>query len=281
MRSVIGLGLLCAAIICGTVGLAEGTPPETEKPKIVIMGATTVAALIGQAVAEYQKTHPDVVLVVHGNTHGQGFRALLDRTADVAMLARALSDSERREAGEKGINLVEGSLGNDAIAIVVNPLNPVSELSLEQFRGIFGGTITNWKQVGGADEPIEVVTMPPDSAMRSFLTGSVTGGEITESAVQVRTIRQTIKLTESRKGAITYCRSQLVVDGGPKEANLKPLALRVTQDSPAIPLTEKTVRDGTFPIMRRLLMCYDRDRAAAHVKTFVEYCSAWVLHVEE
>ncbi len=274
MRAVIGVGLMCAVITWGTVCVAEGTAPAPEKSRIVVMGATTVAALIEPWVTEYQQKHPEDVVVVHANLHSAGFKAFLDKTVDVAMLARALNDSERRQAAEKGVRLEEGFLDYDAIAIVVNPGNPVSELSLEQLRGIFRGELDNWKQVGGLDEPIEVVTVPPESGMRSFLTESLFDGEITRSASQVRTVRQSTKLVEARKGAITYCRTQLALNQVAKEGRLKALALKVRHYSPAIPLTEQTVRNGTFPILRKLALCYDADRASQAVKAFVDYCCA-------
>jgi len=139
---------------------------------------------------------------------------------------------------------------------------------LEQLAKIFSGQYTNWNQLGGPSEAITVVTMPPESGMRTFLN-SILKTDITPKALTESSIRVISGIVENRRGAITYCRTNLALE---KVAGkrFKALALKADENSSAVPLSEKAIIDGSYPIIRPLTLIYD-DTAGPHVKEFVDF----------
>jgi phosphate transport system substrate-binding protein len=262
-------------ILCLGLLVFFSSPPVSEaqesKPSLRVRGATTVASLVDPWVGEFEAKVPGVRVVVYGSTHGDGLRALLDGSADVAMTARGLSSDEQRTAERKGLKLVEHRICNDALAIIVNKENPVSELSLDQLSKVFGGSYTNWSQVGGADELIVVVTLPADSGMASFLSKDVLKTRFASTAIVEKAPREVVPLVQSRKGAISFCRTDLALKGSASN-RIKTPAIKKDDTSAAVALTKGAVEDGTFPIIRPLGLCYDSANAPTAAKEFAEFC---------
>src|SRR5690606_11779242 len=96
----------------------------------------------------------DVRISVTGGGTGTGIAALINNTVDIASASRRIKEEEIEAAQANGVNPVEHVIARDAIAVVVNPDNPVSELTLQQLSDIYSGKINNWKEVGGEDRPI-------------------------------------------------------------------------------------------------------------------------------
>ena len=120
---------------------------------IVVDGSTTVGP-IAKAFAEYYMgKHPGVNITVSESGSGNGAKSLINAACDVATMSRAMKNSERKGAQDAGILPIEHVVAMDGIVIIVNPANPVGQLTLEQIRDIFVGRITSWKQLGGPDQP--------------------------------------------------------------------------------------------------------------------------------
>jgi phosphate transport system substrate-binding protein len=130
-----------------------------------MVGSTTVLP-IAQAVAE--ELAGTIEIEVSGGGSSVGVAALIDGTTDIADHSRSLKDKEYRKAVENDVFPFTFQVANDAIAPVVHPSNPVNDLTLEQLKEIYLGNITNWKQVGGNDGPILVVSR--DSSSGTFET---------------------------------------------------------------------------------------------------------------
>ena len=113
-----------------------------------------------QLAEKYKETVPDANIEVQGNGSSAGIKAVADGTADMGMSSRELSEEE------KGLGLTETVIAHDAIAVVVNTTNEVTNLTKEQIKDIYEGKITNWSQVGGKDENIIVVTREAGSGTR-------------------------------------------------------------------------------------------------------------------
>src|SRR6185369_4667566 len=96
----------------------------------------------------------DVRISVTGGGSGTGLAALINGTVDIANASRKISADEAKQAEAKGIHPVEFVIARDAIAVIVNPENPVGQLTLQQISDIYSGKIANWKELGGEDRPI-------------------------------------------------------------------------------------------------------------------------------
>lgn len=139
------------------------TQPEEAKKesvKISIVGSTTVAEPMEKLVEAYKETGNTDNIEVQGNGSSTGIKAAIDGTADIGMASRELSEEEK-ESG-----LIETVIAYDGIAVVLNPANTVDGLTTEQVKDIFEGKITNWSEVGGADQAIIVVTREAGSGTR-------------------------------------------------------------------------------------------------------------------
>ena len=131
--------------------------------EIVVNGATTVLPIMQKVSEAYMAANPNVQIALSGGGSGNGIKALLDGLANIAMSSRDIKGSEKELAAKKGINPVRTAVAVDALVPVVNPKNPINELSLDQLKDIYTGKITNWKELGGADANIVVVSRDTSS----------------------------------------------------------------------------------------------------------------------
>ncbi len=133
---------------------------------IVIKGSTTVLP-IAQAVLEaYMKENKGVQISLSGGGSGEGIKALIDQSTDIADSSREIKKEEIKLAESKGVKPVAHVIAYDAIMPVVNPKNNVQGLSIDQLSQIYQGKITNWKEVGGAD--LKIVVISRDSSSGTF-----------------------------------------------------------------------------------------------------------------
>jgi len=130
---------------------------------LVVNGSTTVLP-IGQATAEaFMKKNPNVNISISGGGSGNGIKALIDKTTQIAMSSRQMKKEEIALAKSKGVNPVEHKVAIDALTPVVHPTNPVANLTIEQLSLIYQGKIRNWKEVGGKDMQIVVISRDTSS----------------------------------------------------------------------------------------------------------------------
>src|SRR3990167_3549043 len=148
---------LLALFICFRVAYAA------KDNSIQVKGSDTMVNL-GQAWAEkYMEENPDELVAVTGGGSGTGIASLISGTCDITMSSRNIKEKEIALAKQKGIDPYEIKVGLDGLAVVVNPKNPVSKLTLDQLAQIFTGKITNWKEVGSQDARIVILSREVNS----------------------------------------------------------------------------------------------------------------------
>jgi len=146
---------VCAVFFAGAAAWAKDT--------IVVNGSTTVLP-IGQATAEaYMKKDANVNISISGGGSGNGIKALIDKTTQIAMSSREMKKEEIELAKSKSVNPVEHKVAIDALTPVVHPSNAVANLTTEQLSLIYQGKIRNWKEVGGKDLQIVVISRDTSS----------------------------------------------------------------------------------------------------------------------
>jgi phosphate transport system substrate-binding protein len=133
---------------------------------IVIKGSTTVLPIAQGTLEAFMKKHPEVQISLSGGGSGEGIKALIDKTTDIATSSREIKKEEIELAKTKNVNPVANVVANDAIVPVVNPKNKVKNLSIDQLSQIYQGKITNWKEVGGED--LKIVVISRDSSSGTF-----------------------------------------------------------------------------------------------------------------
>ena len=160
MTAVLSAGLLAG---CGSKEeSAEGAADPAAAPgsKIILVGSTSVDPLAQKLAEAYKAKTPDVDIEIQAVGSSAGIKAALDGSATIGMSSRELKEEEIAEGANPLI------ICRDGIAVAVNPENPVQNLSKDQVQKIFMGEITNWKEVGGNDEEIIVVSRESGSGTR-------------------------------------------------------------------------------------------------------------------
>ena len=135
---------------------------------VVIKGSTTVLPVAQAALEAYMKANPGVNISLSGGGSGEGIKALIDKSADIANSSREIKNEEISLAKSKGVNPKAYTVAIDAIVPIVNPKNKVQNLTIDQLSQIYQGKITNWKDVGG--DNLQIVVISRDSSSGTFET---------------------------------------------------------------------------------------------------------------
>lgn len=216
-------------------------------------GSDTMVNLALAWAEDYRIDHPDVDIAVTGGGSGTGIAALINGTADMANASREMKESEIEEAKANGFEPVEHLVAIDALAVIVNPANPVGQLTIEQLSLIFTGKISNWQEVGGNDAPIILVSRESNSGTHVYFLETVVRMGDTEStevfAPQTLLMPSSVGITseiQRNPNAIGY-------DGlGYVTEHEKLIAVAQDADSPFILPSVQSGADGSYPIARGL-----------------------------
>ena len=133
---------------------------------IVIKGSTTVLPVAQGTLEAFMKKNPGVQMSLSGGGSGEGVKALIDKTTDIATSSREIKKEEIALAETKGVKPMAHVVAYDAIIPIVHPKNKVSNLSIDQLSQIYQGKITNWNEVGGED--LKIVVISRDSSSGTF-----------------------------------------------------------------------------------------------------------------
>ncbi len=129
---------------------------------LVVAGSTSVQPVMEKIAGEFRKSRPGLRVDIEGGGSSAGVMSIRTKTAALAMSSRELKQNDPNEAG-----LWRQMLALDAIAIIVNPENPVASLTLSQVRGLFSGSVRSWKELGGPDRSIHILVREEGSGTRS------------------------------------------------------------------------------------------------------------------
>jgi len=130
---------------------------------VVIKGSTTVLPIAQKAAEDFMKANPDINISVSGGGSGNGIKAIIDETTDIADSSRFIKDKEVKLATSKGVLPVPHRVALDCVVPVVHPSNPLQGISMAQLQDIYTGKITNWKPLGGTNKPIVVISRDTSS----------------------------------------------------------------------------------------------------------------------
>lgn len=248
------------SILCGVCGAALMSAYAQR-----IKGSDTLLPLTQELSESYLKRNPASEIVVTGGGTGVGLASLLENTTDIAMASRRVKFGEKMKFAKAGFNMIEEVVAYDALAVVVNPENPVNELTREQLEGIFRGKITNWKEVGGEDLRIVVYSRETSSGTYEFFKESVLHNKNYMSGVlSMPATGAVIQSVRQTKGAIGYIGLAYL------NPYVKALAVSYDNGRHYVLPSVKNASDGTYPIVRPLYYYYDVEKAAM-VQPFVSF----------
>jgi len=235
---------------------ATAAPISTElSGNITEAGSTTVQPVAEKMATVFMNMHTGVDVVIQGGGSSVGVTSVSEGTVDIGAASRELKDTE------KELGIVEHVLARDGIAIVVHSSQVVNNLTKSQVKDIFSGVITNWSQIGGADEEIDVIAREEGSGTRDAFEEMVMGKDVVITATAI---------LQSSNGAL-----KTTVAGDPDaigflsfgylDSSVKAL------DINGVAGTVANAKNGTYPIVRPLLFL-TKGQPEGIVKEFINYC---------
>jgi phosphate transport system substrate-binding protein len=244
-------GLVAAIILCGAAmwifafaaDAAEEAKAEAARQTIQIEGSTTVGP-IAEAFAEaFMKMHPNVSITVKMTGSGDGAAALVDSRCQVATMSRFMKPAEFQKAVEKNVLPCVHTLAMDGVCVIVHPSNPIKAITLGQLRDIYSGKTANWKDLGGPDMPIVVISRDTSSGTYEVFNEKVMGKEkMFEKVEYVNATPQAHARVKTTPGAIGY------VGLGFLDESVKGLPVNGVMPN------RKTIATGVYPISRPLFL---------------------------
>lgn len=261
LLALIGAGILAvtALVACGNGDAATAQPSAVESSaaestvaessaaapaetttdlsgSISMVGSTSMEKLANALSEAFMEEHPDVTVTAEFVGSGAGIEAVTNGTTDIGNSSRSLKDEE------KAAGVVENVVAIDGIAVCVDPANEVADLTKEQLTNIYNGTVTNWKEVGGADEPIIVIGREAGSGTRGAFEELVDLVDGCKYANELDSTGAVIAKVASTPGAIGYASLEALDD------SVKALSLE------GVEATAENIKAGNYFLSRPFVM---------------------------
>lgn len=261
LLALIGAGILAvtALVACGNGDAATAQPSAVESSaaestvaessaaapaettadlsgSISMVGSTSMEKLANALSEAFMEEYPDVTVTAEFVGSGAGIEAVTNGTADIGNSSRSLKDEE------KAAGVVENVVAIDGIAVCVDPANEVADLTKEQLTNIYNGTVTNWKEVGGADEPIIVIGREAGSGTRGAFEELVDLVDGCKYANELDSTGAVIAKVASTPGAIGYASLDALDD------SVKALSLE------GVEATAENIKAGNYFLSRPFVM---------------------------
>lgn len=226
---------------------------------VSITGSTTVLPIAQKAAERYMDLHSDVNILVSGGGSSVGVVSAGEGTADIGMASREMKDEEKTDYP----NVKPIVIARDGVALIVHPSNTVASLTVEEVKGIYNGTYSNWSQVGGKDMEIVVIGRDSASGTREFFWKEVMNKEDFVSTMLEKNSNGAVKQTVSQTpGAIGY------VGLGYIDTTIK--AVKIKESGKEVEPTVANVQNGSYPISRSLYMLVNGEPEGL-VKDFIDF----------
>ena len=235
-------------------GAADAAQAESLSGKVTLGGSTSVEKVIGALSESFMQEYPDVDVTYDPTGSGAGITGAQEGTLDIGLSSRALKDDET--------GLTATTFALDGIAIVVNPENAVSDLSLEQIKGLADGTITNWSEVGGADAPVVLIGREAGSGTRDGFESIVGVKDACKYESELTSTGAVIAAVASNPNAFGYASLSAV------DETVKPVTVE------GVAASEATVQDGSYKIQRPFVFVTKEGAALSEAaQAFMDYAT--------
>lgn len=243
----------------------------SEKKSIQIKGSDTMVNL-GQAWAEaFSRKNPEINVAVTGGGSGTGIAALIAGTIDIAECSRTMKEKEVEKAGQNGITPFEITAALDGLAVITHPSNPVSQLTMDELSGIFTGRIKNWKELGGNNLSIVILSREVNSGTHVYFKehvlrkGNEKGvEEFSPMALLMPSSQAIAEEIAQNPNAIGYYGMGYI---SPKQ---RVVAIAKEKNAPYVEPTLENVKNNTYPISRPLLL-YTKGKPEGQIKAFIDF----------
>ncbi|MBU6998671.1 MAG: phosphate ABC transporter substrate-binding protein [Theionarchaea archaeon] len=243
LKAVIPVAVIVVVIIGAYTGGLFGTGDRSEIQTLSVQGSTTVLPIVQKAAERYMDLHATVNIQISGGGSSVGVKSAGEGTVDIGMASRELKDAEKNEYPDLKVI----TIARDGIALIVNLSNPISGVTVEEVKGIYDGTYTNWSELGGDDVDIVVVGRDSASGTREFFWEHVMKKEDFVAGMLEKNSNGAVKQTIIQTpGAVGY------VGLGYIDSTIKVLTVKVGDEE--VEPTIENVKNGSYPISRNLYL---------------------------
>lgn len=245
----------------GATGTTETADAELSG-SITISGSDTLVNLAQAWAEEFGTENPGVMISVKGGGSGNGIAALINKTVDFADASREIKEEEITQAQANGVEPVTTVVAKDGVVIIVNSSNAVADITKENLGKVYRGEITNWKDLGGADAPIVLLSRDSSSGTYGFMQDEVVGsdGKFAKSTRNLQSTQAIVDEVSKNANSIGY------IGLGYENASIKPITVDGVESN------VDTVLDGSYPLSRSLNMISNGDPAGVD-KSYID----WIL----
>lgn len=280
MKNAVFLACTVLWIFMSSCGQSSSSTADKTNPAstttIVNKGSDTLVNLALAWAERYQQLFPNVEISVTGGGSGTGIAALINRTVDIANASREIKPEEIQQAKDNGVDPVEHVVARDAIAVIVNPSNTISQLTLQQLSDIFSGKINNWKELGGENRIIVRLSRETNSGTHVFFLENVIrlGDPNNKTLFSTDTL-----LLPSSEGITAETRDNPNVIGydglGYVTPDVKVIAVGKSYAGPFVLPSAESVNNGQYPVARDLYM-YTNGQPTGAIADYLN----WIMTAE-
>lgn len=242
-----------------TADTTETTDTSNLSGTVVITGSTSVEKILNDMIDEFQAMNPDVTINYTGTGSSAGIADTLAGSNDLGASSRELKDEEKKD------NIKEVVFAHDGIAIITNPANPITDISVENLGKIYSGEITNWNQLGGNDAPIVLVSREGASGTRSAFEELIKLedlGGLTDDTTVVEGNGNVQTTVAGNENAIGYVSFSFI------DETVKALTVENVE------ATAENAKAGSYPLSRPFLFVYDENNYTPETQAFVEFTTS-------
>lgn len=274
----ISLFILLALFLAACAGQPNTPEGGSAVPTAYIenKGSDTIVNLALAWAERYQALYPHVRISVTGGGSGTGIAALINGTVDIANASRTIKPEEMDAAKANGTDPYEIVIARDAIAVIINPNNPVKDLTLQQISDIYSGKISNWREVGGEDRPIVRLSRETNSGTHVYFLEEVLRLGDPDNKTLFATDTLLLPSSEGITSEVKDNPNAIGYDGlGYVTPDVKMVAIARKEGEEFVLPSADTVNNDTYPIARDLYMYTDGQPKGA-VKDYLD----WILSPE-
>ncbi|MFI5300125.1 MAG: phosphate ABC transporter substrate-binding protein [Polyangiales bacterium] len=251
--------MTCAATLCAILASDDGLASinaQSSENSLELRGAGVMLPIMQRVAEAYMTDHPESIIALSGGNGPHGLKAVIVGVAEVAMASNELTEELETAARDRGVKLARVDVFRDAVVPIVDPSNPVNNVTLAQLHDIFRGTIKNWAELGGDDAPIEILTHQPWTGVYETFREKVMGGDAVISPTAT-----VVPYADYKKALSPHAIGYV---GFRDTADVKPLGVQ------GVKATLVTIGDETYPITRTSSL-WIRQPAPAVADKLVDY----------
>lgn len=253
MKKIISIlavaGVLAAMLAgCGSKGEEVGGTVATD-------GSTSMEKVIGYLSEAYMEENANVKVTYNPTGSGSGIKAVEEGRCDIGLSSRDLKDEEKT-------NLTGTVVAIDGIAIIVNPENPVTDLSIEQIAALYKGEVTNWSEVGGADAPVVLIGREAASGTRDGFESITDTEDLCKYTQELTSTGDVVQTVASNPNAIGYASLASVKD-----------TVKAVNVEGVTPTTE-TIQSGAYKVQRNFVFVTKKNaELSGAAKAFFDFAT--------